>query len=698
MSIVQDRRSDRAFFDLLPDAVIIVDGRGRIADINSRASVMFGYDEAELRGRPVELLMPQRFRAHHVAQRAGYAAAPRPRAMGSSLDLYGRRKDGSEVPVDIMLSPMSADGDGSTIAVIRDVSERRRLQEEERQAREMLAAVIDASPVAIFCLARDKRVLVWSRAAETLFGYGSEEIVGQVYDLVPPEGTEEFERLFARALAGETLRNIQVRRRRKDSSLVDISFAAAPLHNADGTIRGVAYAFEDMTERLKARARLRHLAYRDQLTGLPNRASLQADLEARLQPDGTAAPRPLALAMLDIDGFKDVNDTLGHSSGDALLRATARRLGEAAGERASLYRTGADEFAVLMPDCGDPRPVAALLDTMLERIDQPFEIDGQEVHVGASAGITLAPADADHAGELVANASLALFAAKSEGGRKYRLYHPTLRAAAQARRELNGELRRAFAGGEFELFFQPQIRLSDGALAGAEALLRWRHPERGLISPGAFIDTLATSPIAVGVGRWILSEACRHAAAWRAGGLPPARIGVNLFAAQLDGGRLAEEVADTLAETGLPPDGLELEITENIALSENATVERSLRALRAHGVSLAFDDFGTGYASLSCLTRYPLSRIKIDQSFVRNLARNADSPAIVRSLIAMARHLRLEITAEGIENEEQRAFLAAAGCQEGQGYLFARPMPADEFEAFLRAAGRPHLAGTRLSI
>lgn len=689
MTSTQDGSIGRHLFDLLPDAVLTVDRSGRIGDINSQAAAMFGYAGEEVRGQPVEMLIPARFRARHLAHRAHYREAPRRRPMGAGLDLYGRRKDGSEFPVDIMLSPLAEAAGRLTVAVVRDVSERRRLQEEERQAKETLGAVIDAAPVAIFCLSPDRRVLVWSRAAEELFGYAAAETLGRVYPLVPPDRAAEFERLFARALDGETLRNIDVRRRRKDGTLVDISFAVAPLYNADGTIRGVACAGEDITERLKAREKLHRLAYHDPLTGLPNRSSLQNDVDEHLRPDAAAPPRPLAIAMLDIDGFRDVNDTLGHSSGDSLLREVARRMDAAAAGQARIYRIGGDEFAAMFPGCGDPRLVARTVGAMLDLLGQVFEIEGQPVHIGASAGIAIAPVDDPDAEKLVADAGLAMDAAKSDGGRRYRLYDPTLRARAQARRTLGVELRHAFSAGEFELFFQPQIRLSDGALAGAEALLRWRHPGRGIIPPALFIDALATSPIAGKVGNWILRTACGMAATWRAEGLPHLRIGVNLFAAQVYGGGLVREVEAALDETGLPAEALELEITENIALRHNAAVLRLLRTLRERGIGVAFDDFGTGYASLSSLARYPLSRIKIDRSFLRDLSGSVENAAIVRSLIAMARHLRLDVIAEGVETGEQRDFLFASGCREGQGFLFSRPLPAEDFGTFLRARGAP---------
>jgi diguanylate cyclase (GGDEF)-like protein len=482
---------------------------------------------------------------------------------------------------------------------------------------------------------------------------------------------------------------------------VDVRIAAAPMYHPDGTVRGVAWAHEDITDRKRAEEQLKRLAHYDPLTGLPNRLSLQKALERLLSED---RHRPTTIALFDLDGFKDVNDTLGHSIGDQLLIEVGQRLIESTerrGETDQVFRLGGDEFVVIIPECGDPRVVGASVDAMLKRLAEPFRISEQALHLGGSAGVAIAPNDGATVDDLIANADLALYQAKSEGGRRYRLFMPILRAQAQARRGLDLELRRAFAQNELELYFQPEIRLTDRTVVGAEALLRWRHPERGILAPWVFIDTLANSSIAPDVGRWIIHAACAQAAAWRAMGLPLGRIGVNLFPAQLHGDALLKDIEDALRQSGLPAPALELEITENVALNYEVAIT-PLQKLSDRGVKLAFDDFGTGYASLSYLTRFPLSRIKIDRSFVRNITDNTEHAAIVRSLIAMAHNLGLEVIAEGVETEAQAAFLLEQDCEEAQGFLFAKPLPAAEFEDYLRAgplafqtvdAGGQRLAG-----
>jgi diguanylate cyclase (GGDEF)-like protein/PAS domain S-box-containing protein len=559
--------------------------------------------------------------------------------------------------------------------------EARSAAHELRRANDALGAVIDASPVAIICCDLERKVFVWNNAAEHIFGYSAEEIIGQVASLAPPAQVQDSPALFNRILAGETIRDLHLKRVRKDGRLIDVRLAAAPMYNPDGSVRGVVRAYEDITERRRAEDQLQRVAHYDQLTGLPNRLSLQKQLGRLLS--GSGPKEPTAIALFDLDGFKDVNDTLGHSTGDQLLVEVGSRLSEVVGTRGQVCRLGGDEFIVVMSGCGDPLEIGGVVDAALQRLTEPYEINDQILHIAGSAGSAIAPTDGASVDELIANADLALYRAKADGGRVCRFFVPVMRAQAQARHSLGVELRRAHDAKEFELYYQPQIRLSDEAVVGAEALIRWRHPERGILAPGAFIDTLAASSIAPAVSRWIVETACTATAKWRAEGLALGRIGVNLFPTQLGDASLLTDIDQVLQMTGLPAGALELEITENVALNfEDAEV---LQKLRDKGLMLAFDDFGTGYASLSYLTRFPLARIKIDRSFVAKITDDAGDAAIVRSLIAMAHNLGLEVIAEGVETRAQAEFLVKEQCQEAQGFLYARPLPASEFEAFLRS-------------
>jgi diguanylate cyclase (GGDEF)-like protein/PAS domain S-box-containing protein len=552
-----------------------------------------------------------------------------------------------------------------------------RAADDLRHAMDTLSAVIDASPVAIVCSDLDRRIFLWNKAAERIFGFTAEEAIGRHARQMPPPVGSESVGLLKRALAGEIVRDLHLKRMRKDGVAVDVRAAAAAMHDANGTVRGVARAYEDFTEQKRAEEQLTRIAHYDQLTGLPNRLTLQQELGRHLS--GSA---PTAIALFDLDGFKDVNDTLGHSTGDRLLVEVGHRLVDVAGDRGQVCRLGGDEFIVILPKYGNPLMVSEVVETMLKRLAEPFTIGDDILHVGGSAGVAIAPNDGKSVDELIANADLALYQAKSAGRQSYRFFLPVLRAQAQARRSLDIELRRAYCENELELYFQPQVYLADGAVVGAEALLRWRHPVAGILAPGTFIETLAASTIAPEVSRWIIRTACSKTAAWRAQGLDLGRIAINVFPTQLADEALLHDLDDVLRETGLPPDAIELEITENVALDFGDTAV--LHKIHDRGIKLAFDDFGTGYASLSYLRRFPLSRIKIDRSFVGKVTEDAGDAAIVRSLIAMAHNLGLEVIAEGVETTAQAAFLLNETCEEAQGYLYSKPLPANEFEFYLR--------------
>jgi diguanylate cyclase (GGDEF)-like protein/PAS domain S-box-containing protein len=568
-------------------------------------------------------------------------------------------------------------------------------QFELQESKNTLAAVIDASPVGIACSDLERRISLWNPAAEKLYGYSAAEAVGTAVQIVPAEGQAESLEMYQRARNGETIRNEEVLRQRKDGSPVHVKIAAAPMYSPEGAIRGVAWAHQDITERKKVQAQLERLAHFDPLTGLPNRLSLQKILGRLLSGEGSK--RPIAVALFDLDCFKDVNDTLGHSVGDQLLVEVGQRFIEATKERpkVQVFRLGGDEFVLVVADCGDPRIIGEIVDAVLNRLAENFNVNEHSVRVGGSAGIAIAPNDGNTVDDVIANADLALYQAKSNGGRTRRFFLPVHRAQVQSRRMLDLELTRAYAEKELEIYFQPEIRLIDGAVVGAEALLRWRHPEQGILMPGAFIETLATNAIALDVGRWIILTACEKAAAWRAMGLNPGRIGINVFPPQFQGDVLVKAIDEALRASNLPPESIEIEITENSTLNHDDAAE-TLQKLHERRISIAFDDFGTGYASLSYLTRFPLSRIKIDRSFVRKIIDDTDAAAIVRSLIVMAHNLGLQVIAEGVETQAQAEFLLGEGCEEAQGFLYGEPLSAIEFEKYLRTRQLTNKAVARL--
>lgn len=465
-------------------------------------------------------------------------------------------------------------------------------------------------------------------------------------------------------LVGADGQSVPVRVLRKDISL--------------GHKRQTVIAFRDQRERLRSEARLRTLAFTDAVTGLPNRARFGDLLSHRV-----AALREqeggFAVLMLDLDRFKFVNDTLGHAMGDELLRKVAARLQSALAEGDVVARFGGDEFAILLLDktaVSDPEAVAARL---VAAIDRAFLLDNQLVHVGASVGIAIGRQDGHDGDELLRHADLALYKAKAEGKGTFRLFEPALAAQMLVRSRLEADMRRALTAGEFELDYQPLVDAQTGAVTAAEALVRWRHPEQGLIPPADFIPLAEETGLIAQLGAWVLRTACTHAAGWP----NTIALAVNLSPVQFRDDRLPDVVASILAATGFAADRLELEITEGVMLEDEARTLALLTKLKAIGVSLAMDDFGTGYSSLSYLRRFPFSKIKIDRSFIRMLPEDSESAAIVRAIITMGACLGMATTVEGVETAEQYAFVAAEQCDQVQGYHVSRPLPYLDFLAFL---------------
>jgi len=444
---------------------------------------------------------------------------------------------------------------------------------------------------------------------------------------------------------------------------------------------------EDVSERRAAEARITFLALHDTLTGLPNRARMRDELERELQRCEPGGPS-LAVLCLDLDRFKPVNDTYGHATGDLLLKEVAERLRQCIRSTDLASRLGGDEFAVLQT--GQPQPAAstALAKRLIAELSRPFEVAGQWLHINASIGIAIAPFDGADQETLHKSADLALYQAKADGRGTFRYFEPVFDHESQARRGMESDLRLAIERDELQLVYQPLVDQTRDAVAGFEALLRWHHPGRGVVSPADFIALAEETGLIIDIGRWVLTQACREAMRWA----PELRVAVNVSAAQFRRGSLARDVLAALRESGLPPERLEIEITESVMLDDMAPAVATLRELKAHGVRVAMDDFGTGYSSLSLLRSFPFDRIKIDRSFVRDLGQRDDALAIIRAVVGLGRSLGMATTVEGVETEQQLNTVRAEGCDEVQGFVYSRPVHADhlhELTAVLNGLRRP---------
>jgi diguanylate cyclase (GGDEF)-like protein/PAS domain S-box-containing protein len=582
---------------------------------------------------------------HAAIIRIGRPAKPSPKLAGSR-----RRKDGS-------------------IGLRVDIAE---LKQREASFR----LLFDSNPVPmIVCALDDERILGVNDAAIEHYGYSRAEFEKltirsvQAFESEPPwAGDRSSDELTAR-----TWKHV-----RADGTLIDLAIYSRQLVYGDQP--AVLLALMDITERKRAEARLAFMAQHDGLTGLPNRNLLRQQMDEILVHTRRSAEK-VAVLVLGLDNFKAVNDTLGHGIGDKLLRGVAKRLSSMLREEDTLARLNSDEFAIVQSGLSRPEDAVVLSKRLLEAIGDPYLLDGHSVVIGASIGIAMAPGDGDESEKLLKNADMALSRAKNEQRGTFSFFEAEMDARAQSRRKIEIGLRDAIQNDVLRPYYQPLVDLSTGRITGFEALVRWPHSERGMISPAEFIPVAEETGLINPLGGLMLRRACMDAALWP----DDVRVAVNLSPLQFRVGNLLSLVMGALKQSGLPAKRLELEITETLLLEKSSQVLATLHALRALGVRISMDDFGTGYSSLSYLRSFPFDKIKIDQSFVRDLAANRDAQAIVRSIISLGKGLGVTITAEGVETEAELSCLRAEGCHEGQGFLFSRARPNAEIVGLLQA-------------
>jgi diguanylate cyclase (GGDEF)-like protein/PAS domain S-box-containing protein len=479
---------------------------------------------------------------------------------------------------------------------------------------------------------------------------------------------------------------------RRDGVEAPIEDSAAPIHDRRGRVSGAVMVFRDVSIARAMSQRMAYLARHDSLTDLPNRALLN-DRLGQAMVLAKRRRQKMALLFLDLDRFKHINDTLGHAVGDRLLLSVAQRLVACVRASDTVSRQGGDEFVILLAEVARIDDVAATADKILQALAAPHRIDAHDLHAGVSIGIVVYPDDGADAETLMKHADFAMYQAKERGRNNYQFFKPEMSARAAERQAVESDLRQALERQELALHYQPIVSLEAGAVIGAEALLRWRHPQRGLVLAADFIPIAEECGLIVALGQWVLREACRQARAWQDAGLPVLRIAVNISTVELRAPGFVAGVQAVLAEAGLDPRCLELELTETLLMQDSASTAAVLQALKAVGVQLALDDFGTGYSSLSHLRRFPIDTLKIDQSFVRNLTTNADDAGIVGAVINMGRSLRMRVVAEGVETAGQMAFLRAERCIEAQGHYFQEALSGADFTRLLeRRAGLPAAA------
>jgi diguanylate cyclase (GGDEF)-like protein/PAS domain S-box-containing protein len=553
---------------------------------------------------------------------------------------------------------------------------------EEEQLR-FQAKLLDAVGQSVIATDLEGKVLYWNRGAQELYGWSPGEALERNLRVltVPEELLDQAEAIRSELWAGRTWSG-EMLLRRKDGSHVSVLGTATPFFDDRGNLAGMIGVSTDISERKALEAELERRASHDPLTGLPNRHTLVDRLgQALLRTKRGKEGRKVGVLFMDLDRFKTINDSLGHEAGDRLLVTVAERLRKRLRPEDVLARFGGDEFAVLLEEVADASETIRVAQRIAESLREPFTVNDHQVNLSTSVGIALGSAHTkDDPEGMLRNADAAMYKAKEQGLGCYAVFDPAMQTRAQERLELEAELRRALEQGEFVLYYQPEVSLYNGSMVGLEALLRWQHPERGLLKPSAFVPLAEETDVIAPIGRWVLEEACRQAKRWEEEHplASPMTMEVNLSSKQLRRRELARTVEEALTRAGVEAHTLALDITETVLIGASEHNAQALEALKKMGIRLSLDDFGTGYSSLSYLKRLPVDRVKVDRSFVKGLGGNATDTAVVRMIIELCHTLGVEVLAEGVETSEQAALLKDMGCDVGQGYYFARPLRSEE--------------------
>jgi diguanylate cyclase (GGDEF)-like protein/PAS domain S-box-containing protein len=675
----------------LGDGVSALDDRGRVVLLNPEGERLLGWQEHELIGHPLlPAILPSDASLRELIG-AGHAYR--------NEDGVLVRRDGTQLVVSYVLTPVLRDDTlAGAVLVFRDMTERKRAHEAETQlirleaarsealaSERRLRALVENASDLVLILDIESRIKYASPAAEQVWRYSPDALLGRAFgDLVHlddrPAANGALEQAYHRPRVTLTA---ELRLPYADGRWRDCEVIVSNRLGQAG-VEGIVVTCRDITDRKAHEQQLTRLAFRDPLTGLANRALLLDRLERALDSSGWST-RSVAIVFLDLDNFKVVNDSLGHEQGDGLLIEVATRLEGCLRPGDTAARLGGDEFTLLLEDATQADAVV-VAERVVRSLSDPIQVAGRSVVVSGSLGLALSsPGGRDRPAALLRKADLAMYQAKAGGKARWAVFDPSMEARALERLELETDLRHALARGQFRLVYQPIVSLGDRRVVEAEALLRWQHPTRGLVSPAQFIPLAEETGLIESLGQWVLEQACQQVHVWQQTHLsePPLVMSINLSARQLQQPRLVELVDRIMRDAGVDPHTIKLEITESAIMQDPAAASRTLQGLRDLGVHLAIDDFGTGYSSLTYLKRFPVDTLKIDRAFVDGLGRDEHDTAIVRSVIELARALGLTVTAEGIETPLQQMCLERLRCDRGQGYLFARPLPAEDMADLL---------------
>jgi diguanylate cyclase (GGDEF)-like protein/PAS domain S-box-containing protein len=810
-----------ALLEAAPDAFVVVNQSGVIVLVNAEAQRLFGYRREELIGQPADILVSQHYRLQDKDYRSRFLVAPAERPAAAGLERFGLRKDGSEFPAEIRLSPLDTKQGILVFSAIRDLSDRRKAEIDLRR----LASIVESSDDAIISKTLEGIITSWNAGAERIYGYSAQEAIGKpVSMLVPSDRSDEIPKTLERLKLGEMVDHFETLRVTKSGKKIQVELTVSPIRDAMDKIVGASAIGRDISERKAAekdlilmegryrglleaapdamvvvnqigeivllnvqaerqfgyhrdellgqkvktiipdgfadrliadslrskedalaqqigtgidligrrkdgsefpieimlsssesaegilvtaairnvstaRAMSQQMTYsaqHDSLTNLPNRILLNDRITQAIAFAQRRAKK-IAVLFLDLDGFKHVNDSLGHSLGDKLLQSIASRLVDCVRASDTVSRQGGDEFIVLISEVEQPENATILARRMLRAVTAVHSIDQHNLHITASIGVSVYPDDGLDAETLIKNADTAMYQAKADGRQNYKFFKLDMNVRAVERQSIEEGLRTALERQEFTLHYQPKINLRTSQIVGAEALIRWVHPIRGLVSPAQFIPIAEDCGLILSIGNWVLREACNQAKAWTDAGLGQIIMSVNISAIEFREEAFLEGIFTILKDTGLSPRSLELELTESVLMKRPESTESILRTLRASGIQVSVDDFGTGYSSLSYLRKFPIDALKIDQSFIRQITADPSETTIVIAIISMGRSLNLRVVAEGVETKAEVEFLQDHQCEEAQGYYFSRPVPPRQFAKLLETGVSETVLSERLT-
>ncbi|MFI4979496.1 MAG: EAL domain-containing protein [Nevskiales bacterium] len=703
IDITERKRAEerlRLVVEAAPNAMLMVNAEGEIVLVNSQVEKLFGHTRQDLLGQRIEMLIPERFRGHHAHFRDSFFSQPDARAMGAGRDLYGLKKDGSEVPIEIGLNPLHT-GDGHfVLASVIDITERLQADKLQRAAQmnTLRQSILDSLPFSIIAISTEGIILTVNPAGERLLGYARQELVGQSALMI--HDAQELKRRAGelslqvgivipanfQVIVASGSQDVADEREwtyvRKDGVRLPVNVAITAMRDDAGKVSGFLKVAYDITQRKQAEAFIRHMAHHDALTGLPNRMLLLDRLEMAIRQAQRHGSQ-LAVLMMDLDHFKRVNDLLGHPIGDQLLLNISNRLKNRMREIDTVARLGGDEFVLVLTDVRRREDLQPVASAIIKAISAPMFIDGHELLVTPSIGGCMFPVDGGDATTLLKNADTAMYHAKSAGRNNFQWFTQSMLKQTEEKLALGTALRRAIESGELSIHYQPEVSLRDGRVTGMEALARWTNARQGTVSPDRFIPVAEETGLILQLGEWVLRTACHECAAIEQRMGRRIMLAVNVSTRQFQQKEWPQIVRSALEESGLGADSLEIEITESMLMQNPEESAEMLRALRRLGVTVVVDDFGTGYSSLSYLTRFPIDKIKIDRSFIRDLATDAADAAIINAIIAMAHSLNIRVVAEGVETEQQQHYLQQRGCDQAQGFHYSKAVAAGDFEALL---------------